>query len=79
MISEYHELLIEMWSRIKPHVPAKERLEVADKMVVLFDEYGFIDETLLNEELDRELRAAAKSHLASQVEEEIDDDDYDSY
>lgn len=79
MISEYHELLIEMWSRIKPHVPAKERLEVADKMVVLFDEYGLIDETLLNEELDREMRAAAKSHLASQVEEEVDDDDYDSY
>ena len=79
MISEYHELLIEMWSRIKPHVPAKERLEVADKMVVLFDEYGLIDETLLNEELDREMRAAAKSHLAADVEEEIDDDEYDSY
>lgn len=79
MITENHELLIELWSRIKAHIPPKERLEVADKMVLIFDEYALIDDSLLNEELDKELRAAARSHLATQDEEELDGDEYDSY
>ena len=79
MITENHELLIELWSRIKTHIPPKERLEVADRLVVVFDEYGLIDDSLLTEELDKELRAAARSHFASQDEEELDGDEYDSY
>lgn len=79
MISENHELLIELWSRIKSHVAPKERLEVADIMVVVFDEFGLVDDNLLDEDLDKELRAAARSHLAEFVGEEEDEYDEDSY
>lgn len=76
MVNDNHELLIELWSRVKSHIPPKERLEVADMFVVVFDEFGLVDENLLNEDLDKELRAAARSHLSELVEEEdIDDDD----
>lgn len=79
MISENHELLIELWSRIKSHVAPKERLEVADIMVVVFDEFGLVDDNLLDEDLDKELRAAARSHLAEFPEEEEEEYDDDSY
>lgn len=79
MIGENNELLIELWSRIKTHIPPKERLEVADKIVVVFDEFGAVDDSILDEDLDKELRAAAKSHLGTEFEEEVDDDEYDGY
>ena len=79
MINENHELLIELWSRIKSHVAPKERLEVADIMVVVFDEFGLVDDNLLDEDLDRELRAAARSHLSEFTEMEEEDYDQDSY
>jgi hypothetical protein len=80
MISQDNELILELWSRIKSHIPPKERLEVADIMVVVFDEFSMVDDSLLDEELDREMRAAAKSHLSDGIEEfedaedEVDDD-----
>lgn len=75
-MNENHELLLELWSRIKSHVPPKARLEVADTLLVVFDEFSMVTETLLEEDLDKELRAAAKSHLSviSDDDEEIDDD-----
>lgn len=75
MVNDNHELLIELWSRIKSHVAPKERLEVADIFVVVFDEFGLIEDDLLDEDLDKELRAAVRSHLAEDVEDEDEDDD----
>lgn len=77
MVNESHELLLELWSRIKSHVSPKERLEVADIFVVVFDEFGLIDDNLLDEDLDKELRAAARSHLSEYVEDDdlLDGDD----
>ena len=68
-----HELLLELWARIKSHITPKERLEVADILVVVFDEFSLVDENLLDEDLDKELRAAARSHLA-EIEEEYDEE-----
>lgn len=80
MISENHELLIELWSRIKSHISPKERLEVADIMVMVFDEFGLVEESLLDEDLDKELRAAARSNIDPSVDEleyeDLDDDGY---
>jgi len=73
MVNDNHELLLELWSRIKSHVAPKERLEVADILVVVFDEFGLVEDDLLNEDLDKEMRAAARSHLSDDVYEE----DYD--
>jgi len=77
MVNENHELLIELWARTKSHISPKERLEVADIFVVVFDEFGLIEESLLDEDLDKELRAAVRSHLADELEEydeEMNDD-----
>lgn len=79
MVNQNHELLLELWSRIKSHVAPKERLEVADILTVVFDEFGFIDEDILEEDLDKEMRAAVRSTLAVDVEEEERDHDEDSY
>ena len=75
MNNENHELLLELWARIKSHVVPKERLEVADILVVVFDEFGLVDEELLEEDLDKEMRAAARSHLSDPSED--DDEEYD--
>lgn len=75
MISQDNELILELWSRLKSHIPPKERLEVADIMVVVFDEFGMVNDSLLEEELDREMRAAAKSHLSDGIEEFEDSED----
>lgn len=79
MVSDNNELIMELWGRIKSHIQPKERLEVADILVVVFDEFGLVDESLLDEDLDKELRAAARSHLSEDVEDleyEDEDDDY---
>ena len=77
MVNDNHELLIELWGRIKAHVAPKERLEVADILVVVFDEFGLLEDELLDEELDKELRAAARSHLVDPDMEEDNEKDYD--
>lgn len=77
MINDNHELLLELWARIKSHVVPKERLEVADILVVVFDEFGLVEDDLLDEDLDKEMRAAARSHL-SELELDIDEEDFDA-
>jgi hypothetical protein len=75
MVNDNHELLLELWSRIKSHVAPKERLEVADIFVVVFDEFGLVEDDLLNYDLDKEMRAAARSHLTEdELEEDYEDD-----
>lgn len=78
MVNDNHELLLELWARIKSHVSPKERLEVADILVVVFDEFGLVEDDLLEQDLDKEMRAAARSHLSegeySEDEEEFNDD-----
>lgn len=78
MVNSNNELIMELWARVKSHIPPKERLEVADIFVVVFDEFGLVDEDLLDEDLDRELRAAARSHLSS-FDEEVEEDEDDTY
>ena len=75
MINENQELLLELWSRIKSHIQPKERLEVADILVIVFDEFGLVENTLLDEDLDKEMRAAARSLLSDPDEENEDHDD----
>lgn len=71
---------MELWARLKSHIPPKERLEVADILVVVFDEFGKVDDDLLDEDLDKELRAAVRSHLGDPLDYEEDEsyenDDY---
>jgi len=77
MVHDNHELLLELWSRLKTYVAPKERLEVADILVVVFDEFGLIEDDLLKEDLDKEMREAVRSHLTDDVYEEDYEDDND--
>lgn len=76
MVNDNHELLLELWSRIKSHVAPKERLEVADILVVVFDEFGLVEDDLLDEDLDKEMRAAARSHLSEPLDEDEEFKEY---
>lgn len=83
MISENHELIIDLWGRLRSHVSAKDRIEVSELVARIFDEYNMLDETILSEELDTELRNAIRSQLGdydpeySEYEADYDDEDYD--
>jgi hypothetical protein len=77
MVNDSHELLLELWARIKSHITPKERLEVADILMVVFDEFGLVEDDLLDEDLDKEMRAAARSHLSDENYEESFDERYD--
>jgi len=68
------EFIIELWARIKPLVQAKDRLDAADAIVAVCDEFGFLDELENHADLDNELRAAIKT----QLEESYDEDDYEN-
>lgn len=74
MVNENNELIMELWARLKSHIPPKERLEVADILVVVFDEFGKVDDDLMDEDLDKELRAAVRSHIGDPLDVEEDED-----
>jgi hypothetical protein len=79
MVNDNHELILELWARIKSHIAPKERLEVADILVVVFDEFGLVDDELMDEDLDKEMRAAVRSHLVEPDDFDEEGDDEHSY
>lgn len=79
MVNENNELIMELWARLKSHIPPKERLEVADILVVVFDEFGMVEDSLMDEDLDKELRAAVRSHVGDPLDYEEEDFDDDTY
>jgi len=70
-----NDFIIEVWSRLKPLIPAKDRLDGADAVIAVCDEFGLLDELEHHEELDNELKAA----LTTQLEEEYSEDEYEEY
>jgi len=71
-----HELIMELWQRVKTHIQPKERLEVADLFVMVFDEFNLLDDDFVEEDLDKELKAAARSQLDILHEDEDEDEDH---
>lgn len=68
------DMIVDLWSRIKPIIPKKERLEVADAIIAVMDEHGYSDGIENESSLDRDLLAAVKSHYGSDIDEEDEDD-----
>lgn len=68
------DLILDVWGRLKPIIPQKVRLEAADALIAVFDDYGMADD-LINEALDKELGAAVKSRFADAYDEDDEDDD----
>ena len=71
------EFIIELWSRIKPLVPAKDRLDAADAMIAVCDEFGFLDELEHHQDLDGELTAAIKTQVGEDLYD--DEEEYEEY
>lgn len=71
------EFIIDLWSRIKHLIPAKDRLDVADAIVSICDEYGYSDGLEDREDLEKELYAAVKSYYGEDKDD--DEDEYDYY
>ena len=66
-------LLNELWGIVKPHIAAKERLQTADALVELFDEYSMTDGLEHETDIDKDLKVAAASFYHDD-EEEIEDE-----
>jgi hypothetical protein len=66
-------MIIELWDSIKPFINSKDRLNAADAMVAIFDEYGFSDGLEFEHGLDKHLNAAVISYYG--LDEETTDDD----
>lgn len=74
------ELILDLWSRIKPHIAQKERIDVADHIVAVFDEHGMSEGIEdVADSIDVTLGAAVKSrHGLGDIEEEEADDYYEN-
>lgn len=70
------EFIIELWSRIKPLIPAKDRLDAADAVIAVCDEFGVLDELEHHEDLDSELTAAIKTQIGDLYDEDVEYEDY---
>lgn len=70
-----NELIIELWAGIKPLIPAKERIHVADKLISMFDDHGYADGIEHEVGLDKVLAAAVATRFDLYGDEEIDFDD----
>lgn len=70
------DFIVEVWSRLKHLIPSKDRLDAADAVIAVCDEFGLLEELEHHEGLDAELTAALKTQLD---EEYTDEDEYEEY
>lgn len=71
------EFIIELWARMKPLIPAKDRLDAADALIAVCDEFGFLDELEHHQDLDSELIAAIKTQVGEDLYD--DEEEYEEY
>lgn len=73
----HDEFVVDLWSRIKPFVANKDRIEVAEAIVSVFDEYGFSDGLENTTDCDSVLQKAIDNYFGD--EDLFDDEDEDIY
>lgn len=75
-MNEHNELLLELWNSLKSHVPVKEEAAFAKTLVTIFNDYDFLHDSILEEEIDKKLSSAIKECLNVEEDElkEYDDD-----
>jgi len=67
------DIVVEVWSRIRSFIPAKDRLAAADQLVALLDEHDLLDDLAeYDGHIDAQLSAAIKS---LSFDEDKDDDE----
>ncbi len=71
------EFIVDLWSRIKHLVPQKDRLDAADMLISICDEYGYADGIEHHVDLDKELHAAVQTYYGGNDEEYDEEKEYD--
>jgi len=70
-------LLNEVWETVKDFVPKKDRIEIAEKMLTLFEENIDISELqVYSNEFDSVMKTAILTHLDLALDENEEDEDY---
>lgn len=74
------DFIFEVWEAMKPLIPAKDKMEAAERIIKQCDEYG-ISKTDLEEmtENDKILETAFDRYFVDDEEEWEDDDAWDDY
>lgn len=71
-------LLDELWDAVKSHIQKKDRPEVAETILRMFDEHLKIDDIdVYKNEFDTSMKAAIVSYFDYLEDSDDEDDDYD--
>lgn len=74
------DMLVELWAGIKPFINAKDRLDVADHLVAVFDDFGMGDGLEgASTTVDNHLEAAIKGRYGIDSADEEEDEYADQY
>ena len=73
------EIVFEIWEAFKPVVPAKEKLEAAERLIKILDDNGFQKDDISDMvENDKILETAFDRYYVDEDEDE-DEDEWDEY
>ena len=74
------DFIFELWEAMKPLIPAKDKLEAAERIIKMCDDYG-ISKTDLEDmiENDKILETAFDRYFVDDYDEDEDDDSWDDY
>ena len=74
------DFIFDLWEAMKPLVPAKDKMEAAERIIKMCDEYG-ISKTDLEDmiENDKILETAFDRYFVDDYDDDADDDDWDDY
>ena len=73
------DFIIELWTRLKDLVPQKDRLDAADSLISICDEYGYADGIELRADLDKELHAAVITYFGEEDLEDLEETEDEYY
>lgn len=74
------DFIFDLWEAMKPLVPAKDKMEAAERIIKMCDDYG-ISKTDLQDmiENDKILETAFDRYFVDDYDEDEDDDSWDDY
>ena len=69
------EFVIDLWARLKPLIAKKDRLDAADAIISVCDEYGLADGLETATDIDKELKAAVKTYYGDDLNDPDEEED----
>ena len=71
-----NEFVSDLWDTLVSYIPAKEKLDAAEALIKLCDEFGFTSEDLYDIIDDNKILETAFSRYFADVMEDEEDDDW---